>query len=119
MSSENLLLNWGLALLLKIVLLLDADIFPVLGIKDSTKVILTTVYCYVAALAIPEIVAVFAFRFVVTQLTPNCVLENCHEFVYIFLTFEERKTPGFYTGGYYQLGLDLCLRFKCHAQPRT
>jgi hypothetical protein len=92
MSSENLLLNWGLALLLKIVGLLNADIFPVLGIKDSTKVVLTTVYCYVATLAIPEIVAMLAFRFVVTQLTPDCVLFN-------HLTSKERKTPGFYTGG--------------------
>jgi len=94
MSSLNFDLNWGLWFERNIVCLLDADIFPVTGVKNSTKVILTPVNCYIATLAIPEIVCVLAFRFVSTQLTPNCVLENCHKFVYIFLTFGERKTPG-------------------------
>ncbi len=63
-------------MLLKIVVLLHTNIFPVKGIKDTTEILFTSVYGYVAALAVPEVVGVFAFRLVVTQLTPNCILDN-------------------------------------------
>jgi hypothetical protein len=51
-------------------------------------------------------VGVFAFRLVVTQLTPNCVLDN-HG-----VPFEKEKPPGFYTEG-----LNLLIEFSSGASP--